>query len=195
MANIKSQIKRNRTNEKARMRNKSVKSSLKTAVRHFREAADADDQVVRLADEQFPRCDDRDRHENRCRCDWPCRGGLGRSRCWRCRRRPHRRRVRIRGLQTCIGIRLVTGRRDDLGVRSQPGPQRQRCRESDPAHHHRGTLHHAWSPLAQVQKKRGARLEGVRPRVEAWRTAVRRVSLTIRQPAPQASLRRSPVPE
>lgn len=44
MANIKSQIKRNRTNEKARMRNKSVKSSLKTAVRHFREAADTDDQ-------------------------------------------------------------------------------------------------------------------------------------------------------
>ena len=44
MANIKSQIKRNRTNEKARMRNKSVKSSLKTAVRHFREAADAGDQ-------------------------------------------------------------------------------------------------------------------------------------------------------
>ena len=44
MANIKSQIKRNRTNEKARMRNKSVKSSLKTAVRHFREAADAYDQ-------------------------------------------------------------------------------------------------------------------------------------------------------
>ena len=41
MANIKSQIKRNRTNEKARMRNKAVKSSLKTAVRKFREAADA----------------------------------------------------------------------------------------------------------------------------------------------------------
>ena len=41
MANIKSQIKRNRTNEKARMRNKSVKSALKTAVRKFREAADA----------------------------------------------------------------------------------------------------------------------------------------------------------
>lgn len=41
MANIKSQIKRNRTNEKARLRNKSVKSSLKTAVRKFREAADA----------------------------------------------------------------------------------------------------------------------------------------------------------
>ena len=41
MANIKSQIKRNRTNEKARLRNKAVKSSLKTAVRKFREAADA----------------------------------------------------------------------------------------------------------------------------------------------------------
>ena len=41
MANIKSQIKRNRTNEVARLRNKSVKSSLKTAVRKFREAADA----------------------------------------------------------------------------------------------------------------------------------------------------------
>jgi small subunit ribosomal protein S20 len=44
VANIKSQIKRNRTNEKARLRNKSVKSSLKTAVRHFREAADSGDQ-------------------------------------------------------------------------------------------------------------------------------------------------------
>ncbi|MGC5412579.1 30S ribosomal protein S20, partial [Streptomyces rubiginosohelvolus] len=30
MANIKSQIKRNKTNEKARLRNKAVKSSLKT---------------------------------------------------------------------------------------------------------------------------------------------------------------------
>jgi small subunit ribosomal protein S20 len=41
VANIKSQIKRNRTNEKARLRNKAVKSSLKTSVRKFREAADA----------------------------------------------------------------------------------------------------------------------------------------------------------
>ena len=41
MANIKSQLKRIRTNEKARLRNKSVKSSLKTAVRRFREAATA----------------------------------------------------------------------------------------------------------------------------------------------------------
>ena len=41
MANIKSQLKRIKTNEKARLRNKSVKSSLKTAVRRFRAAADA----------------------------------------------------------------------------------------------------------------------------------------------------------
>jgi small subunit ribosomal protein S20 len=43
VANIKSQLKRIKTNEKARLRNKSVKSSLKTAVRRFREAADAGD--------------------------------------------------------------------------------------------------------------------------------------------------------
>ena len=43
MANIKSQIKRNRQNEAARLRNKSVKSALKTAVRRFREAAEAGD--------------------------------------------------------------------------------------------------------------------------------------------------------
>ena len=41
MANIKSQIKRIRTNEHARLRNKAVKSSLKTSIRKFREAADA----------------------------------------------------------------------------------------------------------------------------------------------------------
>ncbi|HEX2316454.1 MAG TPA: 30S ribosomal protein S20 [Thermomonospora sp.] len=38
MANIKSQIKRNKQNEKARLRNKAVKSELKTAIRRFREA-------------------------------------------------------------------------------------------------------------------------------------------------------------
>lgn len=38
MANIKSQIKRNRQNEQRRLRNKSVKSSLKTAVRKFNAA-------------------------------------------------------------------------------------------------------------------------------------------------------------
>ena len=36
MANIKSQLKRIKTNEKARLRNKSVKSSVKTAIRKFR---------------------------------------------------------------------------------------------------------------------------------------------------------------
>ena len=41
MANIKSQIKRNRQNEKRRLRNKSVKSSLKTAIRKFHESAAA----------------------------------------------------------------------------------------------------------------------------------------------------------
>ena len=39
MANIKSQIKRNKQTLKAHERNKAVKSGLKTAVRKFREAA------------------------------------------------------------------------------------------------------------------------------------------------------------
>lgn len=43
MANIKSQIKRNKTNEKARLRNKAVRSSLKTSIRRFREANTAGD--------------------------------------------------------------------------------------------------------------------------------------------------------
>ncbi len=43
MANIKSQIKRNKQNEKRHERNKAVKSELKTAVRKFREAAEAGD--------------------------------------------------------------------------------------------------------------------------------------------------------
>jgi small subunit ribosomal protein S20 len=41
VANIKSQIKRNRQNEKAHQRNKAVKSALRTHVRRFREAADS----------------------------------------------------------------------------------------------------------------------------------------------------------
>ena len=48
MANIKSQIKRNRQNEAAHERNKSVKSALKTAVRKFREAAAAGDKDAAL---------------------------------------------------------------------------------------------------------------------------------------------------
>jgi len=43
VANIKSKVKRNKTNELARLRNQSVKSSLRTAVRSFREAAEAGD--------------------------------------------------------------------------------------------------------------------------------------------------------
>lgn len=43
MANIKSQIKRNRQNERRHERNKAVKSELRTLIRKFREAADAGD--------------------------------------------------------------------------------------------------------------------------------------------------------
>ncbi|HOU93528.1 MAG TPA: 30S ribosomal protein S20 [Polyangiaceae bacterium] len=43
MANIKSQIKRIRTNEAARLRNKAVKSQLKTHIRRVREAITAGD--------------------------------------------------------------------------------------------------------------------------------------------------------
>lgn len=39
VANIKSQIKRNRQNEKAHQRNKSVESSLKSSIKKFNEAA------------------------------------------------------------------------------------------------------------------------------------------------------------
>ena len=49
MANIKSQIKRNKQNEKARQRNAAVKSRLKTAVRKFREAAEAGDKDTAVA--------------------------------------------------------------------------------------------------------------------------------------------------
>jgi small subunit ribosomal protein S20 len=45
VANIKSQEKRNRTNERRRLRNKSVKSSLHTAIRKFHEAAEAGDKA------------------------------------------------------------------------------------------------------------------------------------------------------
>jgi small subunit ribosomal protein S20 len=48
VANIKSQLKRIKTNEKARLRNKAVKSSLKTSIRKFRTAADAGDSAAAL---------------------------------------------------------------------------------------------------------------------------------------------------
>jgi small subunit ribosomal protein S20 len=43
LANIRSQIKRNRQNEQARLRNKSVRSALKTYARRVRESLDAGD--------------------------------------------------------------------------------------------------------------------------------------------------------
>lgn len=49
MANIKSQIKRNKQNDKAHERNKGVKTGLKSAVRKFRDAADAGDKDTALA--------------------------------------------------------------------------------------------------------------------------------------------------
>ena len=57
MPNIKSQVKRVKTNEKARQRNKAVKSALRTHVRNFRRAAEAGDaekatQYAKLANRQ-----------------------------------------------------------------------------------------------------------------------------------------------
>ena len=46
MANIKSQIKRNKQNEVARERNKAVKTGLKSAIRKFRELAEAGDKAA-----------------------------------------------------------------------------------------------------------------------------------------------------
>ena len=43
MANIKSQIKRNKTNEKARLRNQAVRSAVRTEIRKFNAAIEAGD--------------------------------------------------------------------------------------------------------------------------------------------------------
>jgi small subunit ribosomal protein S20 len=48
MANIKSQIKRNRQNEARRMRNKSINSSLKTSVKKVETAATAGEDTTDL---------------------------------------------------------------------------------------------------------------------------------------------------
>ena len=50
MANIKSQIKRVKTNNKAQARNKSVSSSIKTAVRKFRDAVAKGDAATTTAE-------------------------------------------------------------------------------------------------------------------------------------------------
>jgi len=59
VANIKSQIKRNRQNELARERNKSVRSALKTSVRRFNEAVEAGntDEAKSLATEATKKLD------------------------------------------------------------------------------------------------------------------------------------------
>ena len=49
MANIRSQIKRNRQNEQARLRNKSVRSALKTYARRVRESLAAGDREAAAA--------------------------------------------------------------------------------------------------------------------------------------------------
>lgn len=46
MANIKSQIKRNKTNEKARLRNQTVRSSVRTEVRKFHAAIEGGDKAA-----------------------------------------------------------------------------------------------------------------------------------------------------
>lgn len=53
MANIKSQIKRIRTNEARRQRNQSVKSELRTHIRAFRAAAAAGDKEAATTRLQF----------------------------------------------------------------------------------------------------------------------------------------------
>ena len=50
MANIKSQIKRIRTNNKAQARNRSERSAIKTAIRRFRDAVTAGDNT-KIAEE------------------------------------------------------------------------------------------------------------------------------------------------
>ena len=52
MANIKSQIKRNRTNEEARLRNKSQKSAIRTAMKNVRLAVEAKDKAKALEAEK-----------------------------------------------------------------------------------------------------------------------------------------------
>jgi small subunit ribosomal protein S20 len=57
MANIKSQMKRNRTNERRRQRNQAVRSELKTRVKAAREAIDIDadeaPEAVRVAQKRL----------------------------------------------------------------------------------------------------------------------------------------------
>jgi small subunit ribosomal protein S20 len=53
VANIKSQKKRNKTNEKARLRNRAIKSELKTATRAVHDAVAAGDSETAQAKAQY----------------------------------------------------------------------------------------------------------------------------------------------
>ena len=57
MANIKSQIKRNRQSEKARLRNRTVRAELKTRTRNAIEAAESGENAVEAAAEAMRRID------------------------------------------------------------------------------------------------------------------------------------------
>ncbi|OHQ75840.1 30S ribosomal protein S20 [Corynebacterium sp. HMSC073H12] len=46
MANIKSQIKRNKTNEKARLRNQAIRSAVRTEIRKFQAAVESGDKAA-----------------------------------------------------------------------------------------------------------------------------------------------------
>ena len=46
MANIKSQIKRNKTNEKARLRNQAIRSEVRTEIRKFQATVEAGDKAA-----------------------------------------------------------------------------------------------------------------------------------------------------
>ncbi|MCH2422680.1 MAG: 30S ribosomal protein S20 [Acidimicrobiales bacterium] len=57
MANIKSQIKRNRQTEKARLRNRAVRTELKTRIGNAMEAADSGENAAEAAAQAMKRID------------------------------------------------------------------------------------------------------------------------------------------
>ena len=57
MANIKSQIKRNRQNERRRLRNKAVRTELKTRTRNAMEAAESGEDLAEAAAAAMKRID------------------------------------------------------------------------------------------------------------------------------------------
>jgi len=57
VANIRSQIKRNRQSEKARLRNRAVRTELKTRTRNALEAAESGENAIEAATEAMKRID------------------------------------------------------------------------------------------------------------------------------------------